>query len=56
MNEIEQKIQLRDITYSPDYCLGNELVKVVNNIHVSSKNYSNEIFRRCQQKNGDIKK
>ena len=33
-NEIEQHFQVRYITDSPDYYLGNEKVKVKNKIHV----------------------
>ena len=56
MNEIEQHFQVRNITDSPDYYLGNELVKVVNNINVSSRNYVKEISLRYQGKHGYLKK
>ena len=52
MNEIEQNIQVRNITDSPDKYIGNELVKVVNKIHVTSKKYVKEILQRYQQKKG----
>ena len=47
---------MRNITDSPDYYLGNELVKVVNNINVSSRNYVKEISLRYQKKHGYLKK
>ena len=52
MNEIEQHFQVRNITDSPDYYLGNELVKVVNNINVSSRKYVKEILLRYQKNMG----
>ena len=56
MNEIEQCFQVQNITDSPDYYLGNELVKIGNKIHVYSKDYVKEIFRRYQKKHGYLKK
>ena len=41
---------------SPDYYLGNELVKVGNKIHVSPKKHVKEILQRYQKRHGDIKK
>ena len=52
MDEIEQHFQVRNITDSPDYYLGNELVKVVNNINVSSRKYVKEISLRYQKNMG----
>ena len=48
--------KVRDITESTNYYLGNELVKVVNCIHVSSKKYVNEIILKYHNKHGDLKK
>ena len=56
MNEIEQHFQVRNITDSPDYYLVNELVKVRNKMHVSSKKYVKKILRGYQGKHGDLKK
>ena len=56
MNDIEQNFQMRYIIDSPDYYLGNELAKVGNKIHFSSKKYIKEILRRYQKKCEDIKK
>ena len=48
--------KVRDITDSTNYYLGNELVKVVNCIHVSSKKYVNAILHKHQNAHGDLKK
>ena len=55
-NEIEMHFKVRDIADSPNYYLGNELVRVGNFIHVSSKKYVNEILSKYQNTNGDLKK
>ena len=41
MHEIDMQFRFRDITDSSDYYLGNELVRVGNNIHFSSNRYVN---------------
>ena len=46
LHEIEMHFKVIDITDSTNYYMGNELVRVVNCIHVSSKNYVNEIMRK----------
>ena len=38
--------KVRDITDSPNYYLGNELLRVGNHIYISSKNYANEILHK----------
>ena len=56
MHGIDMHFKVSDITDSPNYYLGNELVQVGNHIHVSSKKYVNEILRKYQKTHGDLKK
>ena len=56
MYDIEMHFKVRDITGSPNYYMGNELVRFGNKIHVSLRKYVNEIMRKYQNKYGDLKK
>ena len=56
MHEIEMHFKFRDIADYPKYYLVNELSRVVNIIHVSSKKYLNEILRKYKKIHGDLKK
>ena len=55
-HNIDMHFKARDINASPKYYLGNELVQVGNNIHVSSNKYVNKILQKYQKKHGDLKK
>ena len=52
MNEIEQCFQVQNITDSPDYYLGNELVKIGNKIHVYSRIMSRKYFEGIRKNMG----
>ena len=56
MHEVYMHFNIREITDSPNYYLGNELVRVLNIIHVSSTKYVNEIMRNYKNIHGDSKK
>ena len=49
-------LRFRNITDPSNYYLGNELVRVVNCINVSSKKYVNEILHMYKKTHGDLKK
>ena len=52
---IDMHFKAKDINDSPNFYLGNKLVKVGNHIYASSNNYVNEIMRKYQKTNGDLK-
>ena len=56
MHEIEIHFKVRNITDSLNYYLVNELVRVGDRIHVSSKKYVNDNMRNYQKAHGDLKK
>ena len=56
LHGIEMHFKVRDITDSPKYYLGNELVQVGDLIHVSSNKYVNVILRKYQKAHGNLKK
>ena len=45
-HNLDMHFKAREINASPKYYLGNELVRVGNNIHVQSKKYVNEVLRK----------
>ena len=55
-NDIEMHFRVREITYSPNNHLLNELSRVGNCIRFSSKKYANEIMSKHQKTLGDPKK
>ena len=56
MARIEQEFLVRNIEDSPSYYLGNDIRRIENKVHVSSKKYVTEILRRFQEKYGTLKK
>ena len=56
MTHIEQHFQVRDVTDSPSYYLGNDLVRRGKLIHLSTKNYVKEVLRKYQEKYGALAK
>ena len=56
MSQIEQHFKVRDVTDSPSYYLGNDLVRVGNKILISTKKYTAEVLRKYQSIYGDIRK
>ena len=56
MNDIDMHSKVREITESPKYYLGNELVQVGNHIHVSSNKYMNGFLCNYQKVNVDLNK
>ena len=56
MHTIDMHFKVMEITDSRNYYLGNELVRFGDHIHVSSKNYVNEILCKYQKTHGDLKK
>ena len=56
MNRIEQRFKVRDVTDSPEYYLGSNLVRRNGKIYISSKKYVKEILRKYQKEHGTIPK
>eukprot|EP00957_Ditylum_brightwellii_P159742 12158066-Ditylum_brightwellii.AAC.1 len=49
MNRIEQRFKVRDVTNSPEYYLGSNLVRRDGKMYISSKKYVEEILRKYQK-------
>ena len=56
MTEIEHEFQIRDVTDSPTYYLGNDIKRVNSRLHVSSAKYVQEMLRKYQDDHGVLKK
>ena len=56
MHEIEMHFNIRGITDSTNYYLGNELLQVGNKINVTPKKYVNEILCNYKRTHSDLKK
>eukprot|EP00957_Ditylum_brightwellii_P054367 4119505-Ditylum_brightwellii.AAC.1 len=56
MDEIEQRFMVKDVTNLLDYYLGRDLICCGNKIHVSTKKYVKEVFRKFQDKYGTLAK
>eukprot|EP00957_Ditylum_brightwellii_P065119 4939469-Ditylum_brightwellii.AAC.1 len=56
MTRIEHHFQVRDVTDSPSYYLGNDLIKRGKLIHLSTYNYVKEVLRKYQEKYGSLAK
>ena len=56
MAQIEQEFLVRNIEDSPSYYLGNDIKRIKDKVHISSKKYVTEVFRRFQEKYGTLKK
>ena len=56
MHEIEMHFNIRGITDSTNYYLGNELLQVGNKINVTPKKYVNEILCNYKRTHSELKK
>ena len=56
MSHIEQHFQVRDVTDSPEYYLGNNIAKRNGKMVISTKKYLKEVFRKYQEKHGALPK
>ena len=56
MAQIEQEFLVRNIEDSPSYYLGNDIKRIKDKVHISSKKYVTEVLRRFQEKYGTLKK
>ena len=56
MNHIELHFQVRDITDSPSFYLGNDVIMNGTRLHISTKSYVKEILCKYQEKYGSLAK
>eukprot|EP00957_Ditylum_brightwellii_P160831 12244821-Ditylum_brightwellii.AAC.1 len=51
---LSQHFQLRDVTYFPEYYLGNNIAKRNGKIAILTKKYLKEVLRKYQEKHGAL--
>jgi hypothetical protein len=56
MSHIEQHFQVRDVTDSPEYYLGNNIAKRNGKTVITTKKYLKEVLRKYQNKHGVLQK
>jgi hypothetical protein len=56
MSQIEQEFDVRNKEDTPSYYLGNDVKRIGEHFHISSKKYITEVLRKYQLKHGGVKK